>query len=54
MAEQDETEAMRSDRGTMDIGEQLRTWRLFVGFMKWHVAGLFLLLLALLLFRTNT
>jgi hypothetical protein len=49
MAEQDEN----LDRPvTLDMGEHLRTWRLFVSLLKWHVAGIGLILLALLLFRT--
>jgi hypothetical protein len=38
---------------TMDMGEHLRTWRLFVSLLKWNLAGLGLLLLGLLLFRSH-
>ncbi len=37
---------------TLEMGEHLRTWRLFVSLLKWNVAALALLLLGLLLFRT--
>jgi hypothetical protein len=38
---------------TMDMGEHLRTWRLFVAFFKWHLVAAAILLLILLAFRTN-
>jgi|GEM_PF-1451343 len=38
---------------TQDMGEHLRTWRLFVSMAKWHLAGLAILLLFLLIFRTH-
>ncbi|MDR3526947.1 MAG: hypothetical protein P4L57_06670 [Rhizomicrobium sp.] len=37
---------------TLEMGEHLRTWRLFVSLLKWNMAALGLLLLGLLLFRT--
>jgi len=39
--------------GTMDIGEHLRTWKLFTGLVKWSMAGIALLMLGLLIFRTH-
>lgn len=50
MAEQDENPERPV---TADMGEQLRTWRLFVSLLKWNAAGLGLLLFGLLLFRTH-
>ncbi|GAA0525305.1 hypothetical protein FHS83_001920 [Rhizomicrobium palustre] len=41
-------------RATMEMGEQLRTWRLFLSLAKWHILGLGLLLLLLLAFRTHS
>lgn len=40
--------------GSADMGEHLRTWRLFTAFFKWHLVGAAILLLLLLAFRTNT
>lgn len=39
---------------TADMGEHLRTWRLFIAVLKWNVLALFVLLLGLLLFRTHS
>jgi hypothetical protein len=39
--------------GTMDISEHVRTWKLFTGLVKWSMAGLALLMLVLLIFRTH-
>jgi hypothetical protein len=50
MAEQDENPERPV---TLDMGEHLRTWRLFVSLLKWHGAGIGLILLGLLLFRTH-
>lgn len=54
MADDDNAETEDLPRmATMDMGEHLRTWRLFVSMAKWHVAGLAILLLFLLMFRTH-
>jgi hypothetical protein len=39
---------------SMDMGEHLRTWRLFTSMIKWNLIGAAILMLGLLLFRTNT
>jgi len=39
--------------GTMDISEHVRTWKLFTGLVKWSMAGLALVMLGLLIFRTH-
>lgn len=38
---------------TADMGEHLRTWRLFVSMLKWNLVALGVLMLALLAFRTH-
>ncbi len=35
---------------TMDISEQLRTWRAFTGFVKWSASGAGLVMLTLVVF----
>jgi hypothetical protein len=37
-----------------DLGEHLRTWRLFTSVIKWNLIGAAIVMLFLLLFRTNT
>jgi hypothetical protein len=37
----------------LDMGEHLRTWRLFVSLIQWTVVAAAVLLLILLLFRTH-
>jgi hypothetical protein len=39
--------------GTMDISEHLRTWKLFVNGIKYSLAGIGLIMLFLLIFRTH-
>ena len=38
---------------TMDISEHLRTWKLFTWLVKWSAIGIALVMLFLLIFRTN-
>jgi len=38
---------------TMDISEHLRTWKLFTGLVKYSMAGIALIMLLLLIFRTH-
>ncbi len=38
---------------TADLSEHLRTWRSFLSVIKWNILGAVILLLALLIFRTN-
>jgi hypothetical protein len=35
--------------GTMDISEQLRTWRAFTGFVKWVASGVGIVVLVLII-----
>ena len=49
MTEQDDPDEVSS---VMDMGEHLRTWRLFVSVFKWNVVALAALMLLLLIFRT--
>ena len=49
-----EHEEHHEPAGTADMGEHLRTWRLFTAFFKWHIVGAAVLLLLLLAFRTNS
>jgi hypothetical protein len=43
-----------SDRADkMDIGEHLRTWRLFTGLIKWFLIGIGLIMALLAIFRTH-
>lgn len=51
--EQEEQAEHPEPHATMDMGEHLRTWRLFVAFFKWHIVGLGVLLLLLLMFRAH-
>lgn len=52
--DEDQDDDIRADEhATMDLSEHRRTWRLFVAFFKWHLAGLFVLLVLLLAFRTH-
>jgi len=46
----DEPEADDELRPAMDIGEQMRTWRLFVRLLHWSASAVLLLLLGLLAF----
>jgi len=39
--------------GTMDMNEHLRTWKQFVGFVRWSIGGIFLVMLLLFIFRTH-
>ncbi len=39
--------------GTMDISEHVRTWKLFTSLVKWSMAGIAVLMLFLLVFRTH-
>ena len=39
--------------GTMDMGEHLRTWRQFVGLVKWSIGSIALVMLLLFIFRTH-
>lgn len=39
---------------TMDMGEHIRTWKLFTALVKWNLVGAAIIMLALLLFRTNS
>jgi len=50
MAEDDVVEERPA---TQDMSEHLRTWRLFVSLVKWHAAGLAVLLLGLLLLHMH-
>jgi hypothetical protein len=38
----------------LDLGEHLRTWRLFTSVIKWNLVAAAIVMLLLLLFRTNT
>jgi len=42
-----------ANRTSADMGEHLRTWRLFLRVIKWNLFGAALLLLLLLAFRTH-
>ena len=39
--------------GKMDIGEHLRTWKLFTGLIKWSLIGIGLVMVWLAVFRTH-
>lgn len=39
---------------TTDMGEHLRTWRLFISVVKWNLIGAGVLMLFLLMFRTHS
>jgi hypothetical protein len=39
--------------GTMDIGEHLRTWRLFTRLIKWSLIGIGLVMAYLAIFHTH-
>ena len=36
-----------------DMGEHVRTWRLFTSIIKWNIIGAAVIMLGLLLFRTH-
>jgi|WetSurMetagenome_2_1015567.scaffolds.fasta_scaffold708295_1 hypothetical protein len=38
---------------TADIGERLRTWRMFIAHLRWFAVATAALLIALLIFRTH-
>ena len=38
---------------SMDIGEHLRTWKLFTGLIKWSVVGIGVIMAMLAIFRTH-
>ena len=46
--------AEHGDHRETDLGEQLRTWRLFTSVIKWNLVAAAIVMLFLLLFRTNT
>ena len=39
---------------SMDIGEHTRTWRHFTAMIKWNLVAAAIIMLLLLIFRTNT
>ena len=39
---------------SMDMGEHVRTWRHFTAMIKWNLVGAAIIMLLLLLFRTNS
>lgn len=41
-----------SDKGTMDIKQNVETWKGFVRLIKWSLAATVVILLILLVFRT--
>jgi Bacterial aa3 type cytochrome c oxidase subunit IV len=41
-------------RASADMGEHLRTWRMFISMIKWNLLGAAALLLLLLAFRTHS
>ncbi|HEY1614929.1 MAG TPA: aa3-type cytochrome c oxidase subunit IV [Rhizomicrobium sp.] len=43
----------KSDSGTMDMREHVRTWNGFVSFMKWQIIGIGIILVFLAIFRTH-
>ena len=48
--------AVDDDHGagsSMDLADHLRTWRQFTGLIKWSIAGIGLIMLVLLIFRTH-
>ncbi len=53
MAEELEQEEHQEPHATMDMSEHLRTWRLFVAMIKWHMLAFGVILLALLMFRAH-
>jgi hypothetical protein len=40
--------------GSADLGEHVRTWKLFTAMIKWNLIGAAIIMLGLLIFRTNT
>lgn len=50
----DVTEHVTSERGHMDMREQLKTWRLFTSLVKWGIIGNVALLVFLAVFRTHS
>jgi hypothetical protein len=39
---------------SMDLGEHVRTWKNFTAMIKWNLIGAAIIMLLLLLFRTNS
>ena len=39
--------------GTMDLGEHMRTWKQFLGLIKWSLGSIAVLMLFLFIFRTH-
>ena len=39
--------------GSMDLGEHLRTWKQFTGFVKWSIVGIGFIMILLFIFRTH-
>ena len=39
--------------GSMDISAHVRTWKLFTSLIKWNIVAAAILMLLLLVFRTN-
>ena len=42
-----------TDSGSTDMAEHIRTWKGFIRFMTWQVAGAVVLLIFLAIFRTH-
>jgi hypothetical protein len=42
-----------TEPGMMDVSQHKKTWAGFVKFIEWSMGGIFLLMLFLLVFRTN-
>jgi len=53
MAEEHEQEELERPHASMDLGEHLRTWRLFIATIKWLLLAFGALLLGLLMFRAH-
>ena len=49
----DEQDNGGEGRGTADMGERLRTWRMFLSAIRWTVGATAILLLVLLALRTH-
>ncbi len=41
------------ESGHMDISQHQKTWTGFVKFIEWSIGGIFVLMLFMLIFRTN-
>jgi len=52
MAGHDEHE--QASGSSMDMGEHARTWRHFTAMIKWNLVGAAIIMLLLLIFRTNS